>query len=1004
MFSGLIRSSHAARRRAPVAVRSFWWKGDGSDAPPSSSSSGDVADFAREPKVQDADGSSDASSSSSGIARVGEGDDAPRFPRVVALPTTRPLFPGFVHPMTLTDAATIEAVLKGRDEGTPYVGMFLQRDVVDSPHGDGDADASLLLDSTQLHSVGTFAQVLPNVTETMAGTQVLLLAHRRLEITTPAFGGPPLHVDVNHLSPEPYDQNSDVVRAYTNEIMSTLKDVIASNPMFKEHLQFFMQRFSLQDPARLADVAASLTTQPAELLQEVLEAKDIVQRLELALVLLKKEREFAKVQREISQQVEEKMSKNQRNYFLQEQLKSIKKELGVEKDDKDALLQEFRERIAREEVTVPKHAQKVIEEEMQKLSFLEKNSSEFNVTRSYLDWLSAIPWGKVSDDNLDVARAEKVLAEDHHGLEDVKERILEFIAVGKLRGTIEGKILCMVGPPGVGKTSIGKSIAHAIEREFYRFSVGGLSDVSEIKGHRRTYVGAMPGKLVQCLKTTDVVNPVILIDEIDKLSRGGSQGGDPASALLELLDPSQNSTFVDHYLDVPIDLSKVLFVCTANDTSTIPGPLLDRMEIIRLSGYDMPEKLAIARSYLEPRCRESNGLSIESEGEGESDAALDDDDIAAASSTSGSTSSDATSSIAIPPNVRIAESAMESLIKWYCRESGVRNLEKHIDKLYRKVALRLCRAEGGVETKAEDTTVEGEGEASSAAFGEENGWEIGERELLKFLGKPPFQSDVLWGPTRLRETDSDAENTSPFATLARASSASLGPAPPGVTMGLAWTSMGGSTLYVECTPVRRGGKGAGSVRVTGQLGDVMQESVKIAHSFARGWISRVENVADAAGEEEEKTTKKTPPQSVGAVPRTRLDFALLDREFFEEEEIHVHVPEGATPKDGPSAGVTMVTSMLSAAMGVPVRPHLGMTGELCLSGLVLPIGGLKEKTIAARRSDVDTLIFPAANRRDFEELPEYLKEGLSVHFARTFDDVFAVAFPGIVAGGGEVEQ
>jgi Lon-like ATP-dependent protease len=387
------------QRRAPTTVaRAFWWKGDGSDDPnaPASPLAGSGipsgTELAREPSIGPLEGEEIVGAG--GIAKVGDGEDAPRFPRVVALPTTRPLFPGFVHPMTLTDAATIEAVLKGKEDGTPYVGMFLQHGVENTE--EGDADASQLLDSSMLHSVGTFAQVLPNVTETMQGTQVLLLAHRRLEISEFAMGGPPLEVNVNHLTADPYDRNSDVVRAYTNEIMSTLKDVIASNPMFREHLQFFMQRFSLQDPARLADVAASLTTQPAAALQEVLEARDIVTRLELALVLLKKEREFAKVQREISQQVEEKMSKNQRTYFLQEQLKSIKKELGVEKDDKDALLQEFRERIAKDDVVVPEHAQKVIEEEMQKLSFLEKNSSEFNVTRSYLDWLSVIPWGKVS--------------------------------------------------------------------------------------------------------------------------------------------------------------------------------------------------------------------------------------------------------------------------------------------------------------------------------------------------------------------------------------------------------------------------------------------------------------------------------------------------------------------------------------------------------------------------------------------------------------------------------
>ncbi|EOD08243.1 ATP-dependent protease La [Emiliania huxleyi CCMP1516] len=498
--------------------------------------------------------------------------------------------------------------------------------------------------------------------------------------------------------------------------------------------------------------------------------------------------------------------------MLMEQLKQIKKELGLERDDKDALLQKFADRI--KELNVPEEASKVIDEEMAKIGTLESASSEFNVTRNYLDWLTSLPWGIHSEENFELSRAEKILAEEHYGLEDVKERILEFIAVGALVGSTQGKIICFVGPPGVGKTSIGKSIARALGREFYRFSVGGLTDVAEIKGHRRTYVGAMPGKLIQCLKATGAANPVVLIDEIDKLGRGYQ--GDPASALLEVLDPSQNASFMDHYLDTPVDLSKILFLCTANDSGTIPGPLLDRMEVVRLSGYILDEKMQIANQYLIPAAKKQMGLE-----EG---------------------------------TMQLPDDAIASLIRWYCREAGVRNLQKHVERICRKVALKL----------------------------------------VDYVGKPKFIDERT----------------------------------------LAWTSMGGAVLYVEA------------------------ESSLIAHTYARNFV--------AAREPSNRLLERTP--------------------------IALHVPEGATPKDGPSAGVTMVTALVSMARDAAPRTDVAMTGEVTLTGRVLPVGGIKEKVIAARRSGVSHIVMPKANERDFVELPGNLQAGITAHFATTYDDVYAVAF------------
>ncbi|RXM92134.1 Lon protease-like, mitochondrial [Acipenser ruthenus] len=631
-----------------------------------------------------------------------------------------------------------------------------------------------------------------------------------------------LMVEVENVVHEDF-QVTEEVKALTAEIVKTIRDIIALNPLYRESVLQMMQAGHrvVDNPIYLSDMGAALTGAESHELQDVLEETNIPKRLYKALSLLKKEFELSKLQQRLGREVEEKIKLTHRKYLLQEQLKIIKKELGLEKEDKDAIEEKFRERL--KERVVPRHIMEVIEEELNKLSLLDNHSSEFSVTRNYLDWLTSMPWGKYSEENLELTRAHEVLEEDHYGMEEVKKRILEFIAVSQLRGSTQGKILCFYGPPGVGKTSIARSIARALNREYFRFSVGGMTDVAEIKGHRRTYVGAMPGKIIQCLKKTKTENPLVLIDEVDKMGRGYQ--GDPSSALLELLDPEQNSNFLDHYLDVPVDLSKVLFICTANVTDTIPEPLRDRMEMINVSGYVAQEKLAIAERYLVPQLRTLCGLDEE--------------------------------------KTSITPEALAVLIKQYCRESGVRNLQKQVEKVFRKSAYRIVK-----------------GEASSVQVTADN--------LADFVGKPIFTVD------RMPRNRKDPE-----------------------------------------------GAKEGSLELTGQLGDVMKESAKIAFTFARAFLMQEQP----------------------------------DNDVLVSSHIHLH---GATPKDGPSAGCTIVTALLSLAMNTPARQNVAMTGEVSLTGKILPVGGIKEKTIAARRAGVTCILLPAENQKDFSDLPDFITEGLEV--------------------------
>ncbi|KAL7691775.1 putative ribosomal protein S5 domain 2-type [Plasmopara halstedii] len=825
------------------------------------------------------------------LVTVGEGDNAPTYPHVLVMPALRrPFFPGVVLPMTISNPETTRALMALKESGQKYVGVFLKKSNGDPLKSGGGEDE--IKNLSEIHHVGSFARIDNMLPFDANSVQVLMVSQRRIAIDSLRDEGPPIRVNISNLDSPPFDPKSKLIRAYSNEIVATLREIVKMNPLFKDHMQYFSQRVDVHNPYKLADFAASVTSADGEELQFIMEEMSCEARLKKALELITKELELSKVQQTIKEQVEEKVSKNQRNFLLMEQLKAIKKELGMEKDDKEAMIVKYRERLAEfASGSIPASVNEIIEDELNKMSMLEKNSSEYNVTRNYLDWLTQLPWGKSTEENFDLAKAKQILDEDHYGLKDIKERILEFIAVSKLKGNVQGKIVCFVGPPGVGKTSIGKSIARSLNREFYRFSVGGLSDVAEIKGHRRTYVGAMPGKIIQCLKSTQSSNPLILIDEIDKLGRGYQ--GDPASALLELLDPSQNSGFVDHYMDVPVDLSRVLFICTANVTDTIPGPLLDRMEVLRLSGYDSPEKLAIAKDYLVPKILERTGL-----GEHET----------------------------TPKSLGLTDEAILTLVKQYCRESGVRNLEKHVEKIFRKVALEVVE---DLERAKHQETGEVTGtENAKDVFDDEARFLVSSEKLSKYVGKPIFTSDRMFDKQF-----------------------------PGVVMGLAWTAMGGASLYIETTKVHTKGDRSGLI-TTGQMGSVMEESTKIAHTFARSKLHEID------------------PES----------------KFFEENEVHLHVPEGATPKDGPSAGCTMVTALLSLAMDKTVKRDLAMTGELSLIGKVLPVGGIKEKTIAAKRSGVKTLILPLGNKHDFEDLEDYLRNDLDVHFADYYDDVYNVAF------------
>lgn len=765
----------------------------------------------------------------------------------------RPMFPKMVGPVVLDDPKLASLVLKFLQEERPlYFGVLLRKTKGDRRRTPTSAE--------DFYTMGTAARVMQvSPPEEGRPLQVVARATTRFAVKKMVKRDKLFFAEVEYCETTG-DPDSEESKAYAGAIIDCIRELVSLNPLFKEGLSLLIERINLSDPATLADFASSMTTTGGRELQKILETLDLRTRLEAVLVLLRNELEITRLKAKISSRIEEQLSKQQREFFLRQQLKEIKKELGLAKEDNEAELEKFARRLKK--IKPSAEAKARIKEEMEKMRLLGPSSPEFNVSRNYLDWLTALPWGRCSDESCSVSKARKILNRDHTGLDEVKERILELISVGRLRGSLSGTILLLQGPPGVGKTSIGRSVAESLGRSFSRFSVGGMRDEAEIKGHRRTYIGAMPGKFIQTIKNCGTANPVIMLDEIDKI--GASFRGDPASALLEVLDPEQNSDFLDHYLDVRFDLSKVLFICTANQLDTIPAPLLDRMELIRLSGYILEEKVEIAKQHLVPRQLKEHGLSAR--------------------------------------QVRLSRPLLAEIVDGWAREAGVRGLENCIKKILRKVAARVLD-----EPKRQVR--------------------LHKKALPELLGRRRFSNSSLFATPRI-----------------------------GVVNGLAWTSMGGVMLAVEAVAVTTGRSG---FKQTGQLGAVMVESSEIAFSHVR-------TLAEEKGE----------------------------RRFFRDSMIHLHVPAGATPKDGPSAGITMACAIYSLMTQQPVREGIAMTGELSLTGCVMPIGGVREKMIAARRAKVAEVILPAENRKDFEELPQHIQSGITPHFVSTFAEVQQLCFGG----------
>ncbi len=780
-----------------------------------------------------------------------------------------PVLPGLMASLQVARGKSISAVEKALADKS-VVGLVLTKKKLKTlpPPKDSIEGPEEVYDFSDLYTKGISARVLKKVH--MPDGSITLLVHglQRFNIDNQLTNEPFLSASVQYAE----DKNSDdtEVEALAREVIRQVRQLSENNPFFTEEMKLAM----INTPSRgsLADLVAFAIGPKGTEAQDYIETVDVKERLLKLLVFLKKERDLSDLQKKLSNEVDQRVNKFQRDFFLREQLKSIKKELGHEEDDKSRETKSLKEKLAKAQL--PPHAAKVASEELRRLQTIPETSPEFNLARTYIDWLASLPWAKSSKDNLNLNHARKVLDRGHFGLDKVKDRILEFLAVRKLRPDYHGSILCFVGPPGVGKTSLGKSIAEGLGREFFRFSLGGMRDEAEIKGHRRTYIGAMPGKIIQGLKRMGTNNPVIMLDEIDKI--GNSFQGDPASALLEVLDPEQNEAFLDHYLDVPYDLTKVLFIATANTLQTVPPALLDRMEVIELPGYTLEEKEQIATDFVIPRSLEKHGLG--------------------------------------PRSVRLPKATLRKILRDYAREPGVRSFQKQMDRLARRAA-RL--------------TVERRRKPSHSIT-------LSETDLDEWLGPQRFYNETAERVTQ-----------------------------PGVVTGLAWTAMGGEILFIEAIAL----EGKGELRLTGQMGEVMIESAKIALSHVKKMVIE-QNI----------------PLMENGKPSP-----LSPQEWFQKRDIHLHIPAGAVPKDGPSAGVTMATALFSLVTGRKVRPRLAMTGELSLIGKVLPVGGITEKVLAARRAGIRTILLPRLNEKDLKEIPKPHREGLNLIPVARVEDVFKLA-------------
>ena len=646
-----------------------------------------------------------------------------------------------------------------------------------------------------------------------------------------------------------YPADDAEAEALMRTVLSSFDEYINLNRNLAAEI--FASVVTIEDPGRMADMIASHLEIKLEDKQRLLETIDPKERLETLNTMLTKEIEILNIEQDISSKVKSQINKNQREYYLREQMRAIQEELGVSEDVEDEVAG-FTEQL--EKLDLEEKTKEKVEKEICRFSKMQPSSAEATVSRNYIETILGLPWNTESEDNIDLNKAEEILNEDHYGLDKVKERVLEYLAVMQLSKGLKGPILCLVGPPGVGKTSIARSIARSIGREFVRMSLGGVRDEAEIRGHRRTYIGAIPGRIIGSIKDCGTKNPVFLLDEVDKI--GADYKGDPASALLEVLDPEQNKDFTDHYLEVPFDLSKVMFITTANTTSTIPRPLLDRMEVLEVSGYTEEDKLQIAEKYLVPKQVKENGLT--------------------------------------KSNISFTETGLRTLINYYTRESGVRNLEREIGNLCRKVA-------------------------KNVVCGDTKKVSITGKKVQELLGKKRFRFDIIKGETEV-----------------------------GVTTGLAWTVVGGDTLFIETTVV----PGNGKLVLTGQMGDVMQESAKAGLSYIRSVSKKLK----------------------------------IDEDFYKKYDLHVHIPEGAIPKDGPSAGVTMCTAIISTLTGIPVRKDIAMTGEITLRGKVLPVGGIREKVMAAHRAGIRKVLLPAENDVDIQDIPEVVRNDMEFVLLRNVDD------------------
>ncbi|MCL1931107.1 MAG: endopeptidase La, partial [Treponema sp.] len=763
----------------------------------------------------------------------------PRLPLVALM--GRPIFPGIFTPIMIGNPADVK-VIDDAVAGDTLIGLVMAQNEVETPAA-GD-----------LYKVGTVAKIVKKINLPDGGVNIFISTIKRFRVKKTLHAGNPIVAAVEYLEEE--EDNTSEVKALTRALISEMKQISENNPLFSEEMRLNM--INIDHPGKIADFITSILNIDKAEQQKILEILNVRKRMEQVLVFIKKEQELLRIQKKIQREINEKIEKSQRDYFLKEELKAIKTELGMTTDAKSSDYQRFKDKF--DAFKFEGEVKEIVDQELEKFNLMEPNSAEYIVTRNYLDVIVGLPWNAPENDNFNMKNARAILEADHYGLDDVKTRIVEYLAVRKLKidsashplddsrpkgggnaahhtlprenTSPAGSIICLVGPPGVGKTSVGRSIARALGKQFFRFSVGGMRDEAEIKGHRRTYIGAMPGKIIQGLKIVKTKDPVFMIDEIDKM--GASYQGDPASALLEVLDPEQNFAFRDHYLDLPFDISHIFFIVTANTLDTIPPPLLDRMEIIQLPGYIDTEKLEIAKRYLVPKSLEKNGLKKN--------------------------------------QVKYTKDSLLHIANSYAREAGVRNFEKNLDKIHRKLAKQIVEA---AEAAASGATAAETG-ASGACVAQ---FDIDKKLIEKHLGKPIFPEG------NIKQADR-----------------------PGMSVGLAWTSMGGDTLVIEATSI----PGKEGLTLTGKMGDIMKESATIAMTVAR---------------------------------KLAVERYSVAQDWFDLNHIHLHIPEGATPKDGPSAGITMATALLSLMREQIVTERLVMTGELSLTGQVLPIGGLKEKTI-----------------------------------------------------------